>query len=398
MAGEGRLGCLQTIEIIVTGKCGAARLLSLDNAIDVSWDRRLDDISAATVNIALGGGLGPDACCEQIGNVEPWCHELHIFRNGEEVWTGVITEVSYSATRVTIEARDVLAWLQVRIPECPFSVTTLTDISTIAQTIIKLALADEDPCVFDNMLVVPARQIGPNGQELGVMQLSEPFPAFESTAYEQLASMTQYGLSYTVLGRRIVVGGENLFNKKIGMLTDEHILGDYSIIKDGSLYVNRAFTRYFEDDDPARCAANEATGVCLPPLAGAACPAVSEIAPENRACYGLVERVVSVGDGINFNTAKQAGDIYVAAGGKYVPRILEFPSGTSLSPETPFEINDLVPGMNIFLGLRALCFGVDPTQEWKLTGMNYEATAEGESISISLTSRNLITGGLESVS
>jgi len=352
--------------------------MSLENAAEVNWNRRLDDISEASVSIPIGG----ESCCESLGLIEPWCHELHIFRNGEEVWTGVITKVIYGFTQVVVEARDMLAWLLVRIPECPFTVTNL-DISTVAQTIINIALAEDDPCLIEHLIVVPTTQ---------TVSLAEPFAAFAGSAYDQLATLSDLGLSFTTLGRSIIVGGENLFNKTIGLLRDDHILGEIAITKDGALYANRVYTRYTSDDQQATCTANGATGVCLPPLAGSACPAISEIPVADRACYGLVERLINVGEGINLSTAQQAGDIYIKAGGAFVPRTLEFPPGTRLSPDTPFELNELIPGMNVNVAFTGLC--LDIFSAMRLQEVTYRATPAEEEIGLSLAAFNLITGGL----
>lgn len=377
-----RLGCLEDLQVFITGRCGSTRLTTLENATEVNFDRRLDDISEASVVVPVGGGIGNEACCEALGLAEPWCHELHIFRNGEEVWTGVITKITYGYSQIVVEARDVLAWLLVRIPECPFSVTDL-DIATVGQTIINLALADDDPCIFENMLVVPSGQ---------TVSLAEPFAAFAESAYDQLATLSELGLSFTTLGRRIIVGGENLFEKTIGLLTDDHIVGEIAVTKDGALYANRVFTRYTGDDQQATCTANSATGDCLPPLAGAACPAISEIPEADRSCYGLVERLVNVGEGINLSTAQQAGDIYLEAGGRFVPRTLEFPPGTRLSADTPFEFNELIPGMTVNVAFTDLC--LDIFQGMRLQEVTYHATPTDEEIGITLAAFNLITGGL----
>lgn len=378
----GRLGCLTDLSVFITGRCGTARLATLDNASEVSWDRRLDDISACTITI-------PSDCDGATSLIEPWCHELHAFRNGEEVWVGVVTEVTYGYKQVVIEARDMLAWTSVRVPECPFSVMNM-DIALVAQTVIKLALADDDPCLYEYLQVVLS------GQNVS---LEEPFEAFRSSAYEQLLTLTDLGLSFTTLGRRIIVGGENLFQQTVGLLTDDMILGEISLRKDGSLYATRAFTRYFNDDQAATCSANGATGVCLPPLAGAACPAVSELTEAQRVCHGVVERVIDVGEPIGFSTAQQAGDIYINSliprGGttSVVPRILEFPPGTRLSPDTPIDINELVPGMLISVAITGL--PIEIFQQMRLQEVTYTATTTDEEIGLTLSSLNSIQSGLE---
>lgn len=139
------LGC-STHTAFIQGKCNRARLCELTDASEITYNRKLDDISTATVVIPITGN-DDSACCECLGDVEPWCHQLTIVREGDGVvWTGPIQKVNYGRNEVVIEASDKLAWLLYRVNEInlcygtgdPGCAPAATDLADIAIDIITL--------------------------------------------------------------------------------------------------------------------------------------------------------------------------------------------------------------------------------------------------------------------
>ena len=112
----GRLGC-GVPSVFITARCSSSMTCQIDLAdiTKLTWTRRMDEVSEAEVEIGLTGDSS-QTCCACLANVEPFCHELHIWRDGQEVWVGPIEAIRYERDRVTIKARDSLAWLDVRIP------------------------------------------------------------------------------------------------------------------------------------------------------------------------------------------------------------------------------------------------------------------------------------------
>lgn len=349
---KGRLGCAVN-KAHVTWRCGSPRLCSLTGATEIFYTRVLDDISEAQITITLSGS--DDICCECLGDIEPWCHELHITRDGEDPWMGPITEITYGYETVVIKALDILGWLQVRVAEIDLPAPPgPEDLTTIAQQIIDVAFADDGdgPCALDYVVAQPT----------GIV-LDLLFPAFTDNAFEQLDQLSDLGLDFTVVGRSIVLGPEDFPVAPIATLKDEHILGDIQLTKNGLLQGNRWFVHFTGDNN---------------------LPAMRE-APVQ--CYGRIERLRSEDAALqNLADAEETAQIYVDATAT-APRLIEIPGGSQLSPETPWTLAEMIPGARVDVSLTKLC--VDATQSFRLVGVEVHQNAEGEKISVSLSPVNI---------
>jgi len=347
----GRLGCGEPT-VFITQRCGAGISCVLDHISNLKWDRRLDDVSEAQVIIDLGGDAKA-TCCECLADVEPWCHELHIWRDGEEVWVGPIIDITYTYRRIEVRAKDSLGWLSVRIPPIDINYTAVdTDLTTIAEFVLTTAFAEDTvTCELDNIYSQPSGVVG-----------KRFFERFQMTALEILDDLANTGLDYTTLGRTIVLVGDSLSLTPLILLNDEHIMGDIEIKKDGTIQGNRFFV-HFEGDGGL--------------------PASST--PVDEFCYGPIERLRD-GDGlVDGVSAGDVADIYVAASA-IAPRIVEIAAGSRLSPETPWVINDMVPGARVDVAIVRTCFQL--TQSFRLTGVQVEYTANGESVGVTLSPIN----------
>lgn len=364
------LGC-STHVAFIQSKCQGPRLCELLNASTIYYDRRLDDISEAFVEIPISGDVD-DPCCSCLGDVEPWCHLLTIVREGDGVvWTGPVQRVIYGYDLVRIEARDKLAWLTVRVNEITltgYNPNTLIPLTTIAKDIATLAMADEDSsCFLDCVL-----DMG-DGLPPGTDRSREDFVAFEGpTAFDDFMKMADSGVDYTVVNQCLILTGSQLPPVAIGTLTDEHILGDIKVIKDGDQLGNRFWVRYTGDDEP--------------PCDLTPCPGMAE---GDQECYGLVERIIPNDLGIpSASAADEAAQTFVDAS-RIVPRLIQFPPSTRLSPNTPWGINDMIPGQRVDVALSKLC--LELFQSFKLQTVEVrDSSSDGEEISIDLTSLNTV--------
>lgn len=353
---SGRLGCGEPT-FFITSRCANGLMCVLDNSIvtHAQWDRRLDDISEAEVTIDLTGDTNY-TCCECLNEAEPWCHELHIWRDGEEVWVGPIQEIEYEYNTVTVRAKDTFAWLGVRIPPININfVGTGTDLTNIAIFVINTAFASEpDTCEPDNIY-----------SQLAGAVYDFFAPKFETTAIEILRQLSDAGLNFTALGKTMVIVGDSDNLTPLILLNDEHIFGGITIRKDGTIMGNRYYVHFDGDGGD---------------------PTISEAA--DFYCYGPIERLISP-DGIsNGANAGDIGDTYVAAAG-IAPRTIEMPPGAKLSPDTPWTINEMVPGARVDVAVTKFCLNL--TQSFLLTAMSAEYDADGgESIGITLTPINSV--------
>ena len=153
----------------------------------------------------------------------------------------------------------------------------------------------------------------------------------------------------------------------MALLTDEHIVGNITVTKDGDLQGNRFYVHWDGD-----------LGI----------PEVSTAA--EMYCSGPVERLRE-GEGlVTEQDAQDAADEYVSAQ-TIAPRIMEIPPGSRLSPETPVRIEELIPGATFDVSLTKLC--VDLVRSFRLTSVEVEYSPDnGEEIKIDLEPLNLPEG------
>lgn len=380
------LGCSQHVAYI-QAKCNGPRLCELSDVRGLYYDRRLDDVSEAWVEIPISGDVD-NPCCVCLADIEPWCHQLTIVREGDGVvWTGPIQKVIYGYNSVRIEAADKLAWLKVRVNELPieYEENTTISLTEIATTVVEVAMADDDsPCFLDCIIDLGDGQ--PAGTDRSVV-----FPAFEGpTAFDDFQTLADVGIDYTVINHCLILGPERDASRTraIGTLRDEHILGELSLIKDGTQQANRFFVRYEGDDDCEEvCTPQEAENPCdLGPGQCCPCPAMIEGATE---CYGTIERVLDNLGIQDIGTAQGTATRFLNTF-RLTPRFIEFPSGTRLAPDTPWKINDMIPGQRIDVALSKLCLPI--YDSFKLQQVTVEDGPEGEKISVDLMQMGTIAG------
>lgn len=386
------LGCSKHVAYIQS-KCAGPRLCELLDLTSVSYDRRLDDISEASVEIPISGD-SDNPCCACLKDVWPMCHVLTIVREGDGVvWTGPVTRVIYGYNAVRIEAKDKLQWLVRRVNEIPVDFdpnpppSPAIQLTTIAKTICEVAMAEDDSSCFLDCILDLGDGL-PSDADRSIF-----FAAFEGpTAYDDLTVLAGAGMDFTVVNQCLILGPEKLPTNSIGTLLDEHILGEVSVIKDGDLLANRVFVRYEGDDDCAGVCAPASPVPCVAPdyQPCCPCPAVAPIEDETEwGCYGLIETIITDSGMKTFGMAQTSALTFQEAS-RNLPILLELPSPTQLSPDTPWAINDMIPGQRVDVALAKLCFPVH--QSFKLQQVSVEDSAEGESISIDLKALDLVLG------
>lgn len=391
-----RLGCAGELQVAIVPNCvaGGGAVDFLTSVSSVRFSRVLDDISSAEIIIPVGNRPN---CCGNLANVRSWCHWIQIHREGEMVWEGPITNITFGREEIRIEARDVLAYLSIRAAIGTLDnsrtvvvngVNTFPDameITDLAMTVINAAFAEHNPCVLE---YVTQTDIPFRPTQYSQTLVSElDFPAYENTYWDWIVDLSQIGLDITAFGRRILLGAEAIVVPPIGTLWDEHILTDVEVSLDGLDVVNRVYVRYRNDDTIAQCQANcEAGSIGGNPPAGCSgcsatdpgtcltvpCPALVEA--DDFFCYGPVERIVDFDIPFDFNTAKAAGQAFIDAGSG-TPMRIDFPAGAKLAPDTPFGINDIIPGGRVRVALQELCIPV--FQDFQILELNYFLDTDG---------------------
>lgn len=107
------LGC-GIYEAYIKTRGGYAFVGRARNITGLKWSRVINDVSEAEITFALNGVEGE--CCDLAATINPWEHELSIYRDGAEVWCGPITggEIDLNGLTATFQAKDLSAWFDHR--------------------------------------------------------------------------------------------------------------------------------------------------------------------------------------------------------------------------------------------------------------------------------------------
>lgn len=292
----------------------------------IEYGRVLDGISTATVDLITAGA----DCCGQLGAVDHWNTELVITAanpvNGRDdvLWRGPVRKPIFRRGSVTIEATDVLSWLQVRMLEQDFDLAS-QDVSDIFITLATYALEKGgDPPTYSFLRY-----------DSGTVEARKVEAAALRMAWNVVTEMLEAGLDVTAFGSRIVVGVPNFTALN---LTDNDVLGSVEVTKDGDAYLNRAIGN----------ASRDIVGIW---------PAGP---PAGQNGYPLVEGVVvdsQLPDIASAQAAAKARHDFAAAG----VRRVRASGGLVLLPSSGIDPRSLVPGQLINFAATETCYAANET-------------------------------------
>lgn len=319
------LGCADSYTVAFTDNRGQQQQGPALEPSAVDWSRLLDDTSEATVTVPISGA----ECCGTVGSARSWCHDLAIWRNGrmgsgELVWQGPVVHLTHAARESTIVARDVSAWLN-RLPVNSLLDFTATgsgaaDLSDIAAAVIRDGFGFFDPGVLQYLLISPS---GVTGE-----RRYEPLTSY---AGEHLAELGRTGIDWTVLGHRIIVGGEvPRARARLPQLGDDHFLGELTVVEDGLAAATRA--------------------IVIGEGVAADVGGIGECGPLTRI---VKEEAIKDQASADYEAAS------IVAAGSPTPLIVSVPDGAQLAPEAPVRIADLVPGAVAPVTSQRTCYTVN---------------------------------------
>lgn len=384
------LGCGDN-RAFVYKRGGVEMVGEITNMDQIVWRRVRDDISACDISIR---GWSQD-CGELLSMLRSWMYEIVVFRdNGDgpvRVWEGPITRISYEKDQVSIEAKDVMAYVYRRILRSGYNdsyrVTgrkytggVLTNPGVVisqpkavterAKLIIQNALSYDDPNVLAYMRVFrnpdDARQ-------------SRVVPAYSRTAWQEVDDMAaKSGLDYTTAGRRI-------------MLWDTHVpIGLLPEMRDGDFDNSPIVTEYGMQLANYYVVTNN-SGVY-----GAA----DRFNPDGKPdYYGYIEMLVSAygeSDGADAvaqvltDAAKAALEESLSTQAERgiaarwpTPLIVRVPDNSTLNPDLNIGINQLIPGVHVPLRSDITLRTVSQMQ--KLDSVTVKQDANGETVTVTLS-------------
>lgn len=329
------------------------RIARLTEVLQIQWSRIRDDVSQARVIVEQPS----QTCCDVLADLRTVRNELVITRNGEQVWDGVITYLAYDENQVEIGARD-LTWLLRRV-----GLSRKYDYTSTRATEATKAL--------ETMIGDHAAQIG---RGFTVVRLASPGEARTAGEHEQWAVtlgalLDSYadnrGIDYAQVGRNLVLWDTNFAHTTLPMLDDSYLSNSLGVREYGSELATRTIRR-------------AQTTVTI------------TTAPKTWTdYYGLVDQVINdIDEDDDTSTAGQ--DIIVKQeqgrleASTPAPQRVLMPANTTLAPETPVDIQQLVPGAWAPLQSTRTCREV---RSWgKLDSLQVTEGPEGESVNVSFGS------------
>jgi hypothetical protein len=312
------LGCCEH-RVVLVGRCGYPPVGDL-TTVDMDYERVLNDTGSATFTFAPGDDTD---CCERLGQLQCWAHELLIFRCSELVWLGPVVDIKWKRDTVTVEARDISAWLDFRIIHNDYEFIA-TDLGEIAMTLLEDAFGpteqnpggSDDACIMDN-IQIPRN--GAGNPEIGVLA---DFKVTACLAYmgDVLLEIEQRGL-------------------------------------DAANYV---------------CASGQEDPITHLP--------VSATYAINDNYYGRLERLMTLDHATDDDAALSAATSRVESSSP-PPLFINVPDGAQLNPETGITFSQLVPGQTFNLLIDEACKRV--TQQLRLSHVHVvDNSADGEKIGV----------------
>jgi hypothetical protein len=334
---------------------GARKLIDLPSISSGQWDRRVDEISEATVTVEKGRAAS--ACSAELGSITPFAHELTVYRDAEPVWQGPISKVTETRTTVTVDARDVLYYLDARVNSETYSFTgaAAMDLSLIAGWLIRNGLHRDDPNVEQWLQITESGIIGERAAY-----------AQSVVILDELAELGRNGLDFTTVGRRIIVAPElGPLVPVRARLTDADFLGDLEVEVSG----DDAGTRWIVEG----AATETDTGESGEPLRGVA----GGVDP----FLGLVERIAREDSILDQSSAAVSAQRRVAVSNP-APVYLRVPQGAQLAPAAPVSVQQLVAGIGVNVAVEDMLRRVRSTQ--RLIRVTAGWSEAGEAIGVTL--------------
>lgn len=345
------LGC-GVYDVYFRDRCGVQRYkCRAPNVTGLRFSRQLNETSDAEITIGLTGYN--DECCDCIGDVNPWQHEVAIFRDGMEVWTGPITEISfdYSNDTATFYAKDLSAWFDKRLVELLEEDYDVEDIDSkdVFEWLVNHAYCKDPWCM--------TWSFSPTG--VNVTRLYYAFFNGErwGGAYpvigDEIRDMQNYSVDWTVVDRHMYGGGlqtDPPFTKRIILLSN-HWTTQPIVKVTGQNMSNRVVAAGGSGGNDGWY--DEEMWI-EPPITGPITPA--QLTGDQR-IFGLLESFESYPELDDEDTTEEGNAVTQAAWGKYQLSNDPFSyiQGGRLDKSAPVNFEDLIPGTIFEVRLDQTC-------------------------------------------
>lgn len=356
-------------EVYFKSRGGQQFICRARNMTSLSWGRVMNDVSTASVSIALNDLDNNN--CECVSQINPWEHELAVYRNGVEVWVGPVVNGSIDLANLTAsyEARDLSAWFDHRWVEVSDNDVEFeeTDISEVFEWLIQHAYYKQPWNMSWN---IPRTQVPIDRVYTGSDPSERWNGSFQSIG-EELRALSESGIDTTVIGRQYIAGDLQTTSVPSRLLIDGHwsvlpsiqIVGSSMATEVGVGGGNGGYYGWYDDQIWIERADSDDAG--------------------DR--YGLLQSFFNAPELDDADTTSLPNAVTQQAYGlrelKKAPFV--YVKGGSLSAKAPLPIDTLVPGSVYAVKLLGTCRTIEDV--YRLQSVNVSYGTSGEDVAIELT-------------
>lgn len=346
IARRGTIGCgIWTAQIVDRG----GGVVRHEFTGDISMSRILNGTGQANVSFAPTQAGGWNGAMKE---AEPWRHELLLYRDRELAFVGPVTSKS---TKGTFTALDLFAWMDVRILEEDFHGGG--DAADVFKAIFDLAYGKD-----------PSPNIDISTRRTGVDVIRDLRGVEFRKAADALRELSRTGLDFTMVGRKLLAGGDGAFLSNIPLkLHDDGVNhNDLEVVFEGANLAS---------DVAVFGSTEEAGGV---PFTGRATRAVS--------VYGLVQRSFTELL-IKDRESADANALARLEGVQPTPIRVN----ATLTEQAAMTFGELIPGRRVDCRLRDVNVGLEVMQTLRLQSVNVTTSTGAETVKISLVPLGVTT-------
>lgn len=335
----------------------------------IKYNRKIDEVSTATVTVGIRGmrpyiapprtadtDVAPgysfrevtDSCCWLLGEINPWQHELVIYRNGDLVWAGPIQiiDIGNDDGVAIIEADDMMKWFDRRFIRCEIDMSG-ADISAIWQAIFRSA--------HDIAPVNLTTSVKPTGIKGDRYYAPEHF----RYAGDEMRELARTGLDWTAVGRTVHVGPQEISTPSIATLVDDNFQKAPRIIKSGI-------------DTGTRWVVGGGGGGADGPTYWSEVPGTLQ----NDPTFGLIERYVNEPSILDADDPESSSRAAAQTRWDLLQAPVVYVKDGILSPSAGVTMNELVPGARVDLNLVDVCQPI--IEEYRLQDVSVSFTVNDD--------------------
>ena len=204
------IGCASEYDVYVLDRSGTVQLRQLPFT-GLTWNRRMDDVSTATISMDLVNGSDPIGCCAAVQGLYRYAYEIGIYRDTFLVWQGPVVEVTTNGENLEVRAEDKMSWLKVRPI---WSYLNYPD------------PGEEMSVIFNDVIanaMLPDNVPGLTGlaTPTGIRAAREYLPNPPQYAFDAVQELARTGIDYTMIKSTMVAGSFIVPASPIAYFTDQ---------------------------------------------------------------------------------------------------------------------------------------------------------------------------------